>query len=67
MSKKGLKFPKLLAGKISLDVRRALDKFIKDKQRDDPSYNDADFLRRYVVEILQREGYMPKRRKSARS
>ena len=60
MPRKELKYPKLIATRVPLDVRKAIDELVKEKQKDYPRYTEGDAVRSALVNHLKSKGYLDK-------
>jgi hypothetical protein len=60
MPKTELKYPKTITTRVPLGVYGALKKFIDEKQKDYPRYNEGDAMRSAIVNHLKSKGYLDK-------
>ena len=63
MPRKELKYPKLVATRVPLEVREAINKLVKEKQKDYPRYTEGDAVRSALVNHLKAKGFLDKGKK----
>ena len=60
MPRKEMKYPKLVATRVPLEVWQAIQKLVKDKQDDYPRYTEGDAVRSALVNHLKAKGLLNK-------
>lgn len=57
---KSVKYTKTITTRFPAEVYNAVEKLIKDKQKDFPRYTEADAIRSAIVNHLKNKGYLQK-------
>ena len=55
-----LKYTKTITTRFPEEVFTAVEKLVKDKQKDFPRYTEADAIRSAIVNHLKNKGYLDK-------
>lgn len=60
MNKRQNKYPQLVSTRIPDEVWKALQRLVKDKQKEFPRYSEADAVRSALVNHLKKKGLIDK-------
>lgn len=58
--RKGLRYTKTVTTRFPEEVFNAIEKLVKDKQKEFPRYTEADAIRSAIVNHLKSKGYLDK-------